>query len=807
MKIPAIVYFCLIAALAGSAHAQGDAIAKAQSALRDGVPQAAIEPLEEALRNAPPGQRHDLGILLARAWLDAGHPDNAKRVLQTSCSGASPDTIQLRAAALAAQGDMREAARLAEPLASAHPAAALLLARIRMEQGDTAGAEELLVRATGQLPQDPNALRLLLDLQLARGANEDAEKIIEAARANSALPGPELDVALGRARLAQNRPSEASEILRNTLAVSDLPAPVRENARLGLAKALLALGIEARARDVLQEGLDEAPDALTTRDSMELWLNLERKLGTDPSARLRSWASQKPGRRTLEARLQAARLDLQLKRADLAITALEDLAADPSVPPGDAMRIRLVLAEARIAANQTEQALRILDEIAASSPAKVPAYRIADLRGRAHAVAGDHKKAHDAFLEASRAAGTPDESAAAAANRLLCALSSGELPLAREAHEDLRRAAPSNPDLVRWSFLLAAAEAKQGKIDSLTALAQRSPAVEYAFQAKLALAEWRLARGEATAAERILRTARDQTDTAERSASLSAAEIFAADNAGSLSREELLAACAAFLERHPDAPEAADISFKAAELHSRGGDHAAAESVLSKLARNLKDPETAAIAKFLAAQSAARSMSAEGAGRAMAWFDEIAQGPSSIRHRARLEQASLLLRDRRFNDALALYDGMLATADLPPEARYAALMEKGDTLFALGADNPAKFDEAAALYAELSAEKAAPADWRDQAACKQASALAKAGKTAAALAAYRDVLARPPGDNADHFWFYKAGLEAARLLEEQQDWPAAIAVYDQLAEAGGAQRDELKQRSRRLRLEHFIWEN
>jgi hypothetical protein len=34
-----------------------------------------------------------------------------------------------------------------------------------------------------------------------------------------------------------------------------------------------------------------------------------------------------------------------------------------------------------------------------------------------------------------------------------------------------------------------------------------------------------------------------------------------------------------------------------------------------------------------------------------------------------------------------------------------------------------------------------------------------------------------------------------------------VAVYDRLASAGGAQREELKQRARRLRLEHFIWEN
>jgi tetratricopeptide (TPR) repeat protein len=268
----------------------------------------------------------------------------------------------------------------------------------------------------------------------------------------------------------------------------------------------------------------------------------------------------------------------------------------------------------------------------------------------------------------------------------------------------------------------------------------------------------------------------------------------------------LVKACTEFLAAHADAPEAPDVAFKLGELHSRAGDHTAAESVLAGLAQNANDPEQAALAKFFAAQSAARSMSAEGAGRSLAWFDEIAQSQSPLRHRARFEQASLLLRDRKFNDAITLYDRILA-GNPPPEVKHAALMEKADTLFALGADDPSKFSEAAAVYAGLANETSAPADWRDQAACKRAAALAKAGQTEDALAAYREVLARPPGTAADHFWFYKAGLEAGRLLEEQKDWSAAIAVYDKLASAEGPQREDIKQRARRLRLEHFIWEN
>lgn len=802
MKTAALLWF----ALAATAFAASSAAEKAESALRDGMPQTAIAPLQEALRKAPAAEKNTLGLLLARLQLAAGRPADAIKTLDGPCDRGSEGAVLLRAAALAAQGNLEPAAKLAAAQAPQRPEASLLLARIRAEQGDPESARAALATAGENLPSDPNALRLLLDLQLAAGDPSATEALVTAAREQQLLPAAELDVALGRARLAQNRPSDAAEIFREVLASGPWPAPVRDNARLGLARALLVLGVEARAREVLREGLGEAPDTPTTRETMERWIALERKLGADPSADLKTWAAEKGTRRAFEANLQMARLDLELKRPDAAIDALYKLAADPGLGPDDALRARLLLAEARIAAGQTKEALELLDAIPAADTGPASAYRLADLRGRALAATGAHRRAYDSFAAAVTAARTPEEKSAAAANCLLSALAADDLALARSSFDLLRETSPADPELMRWTFLLAAAEARAGKIDGLTALARRAPAVDYAFQAKLALAEWRLGRGEPAAAERILRTAQAEADTEPRAAALAAAEIFAADNSGSRPREELVAACNEFLAAHPDAPEATDIAFKLGELHSRAGDHNAAESVLAKIAGGTAAPETANLAKFLAAQSAARSMSAEGAGRALAWFDEIAQSPSPLRHRARFEQASLLLRDRKFADALTLYDRILA-GEPPPEVQHAALMEKADTLFALGSDDPAKFAAAAAVYAGLAADNSAPADWRDQAACKRAAALAKSGQTEAALAAYREVLARPPGTAADHFWFYKAGLEAGRLLEEQKNWSAAIAVYDNMASAEGPQREDIKQRARRLRLEHFIWEN
>ena len=794
-------------AFAGFVRAEAPTVEDAaRAALRDGFPQAAIAPLEEALRKAAGADRATLGILLARAQLAAGQPAEALRALDQYADRGTPEVTLLRASALAARGNLEGAARLLEPHATRSSEAALLLARIRMEQGDTEAAEALLPKTGESLPSDPNTLRLLLDLQLSGKEPATAEQTIAAARESQSLPAPELDTALGRVRLAQGRPSEAAELFRGALAAGEIPAQVRDNARIGLARSLVALGVDNPARDALREGLAASPDSPATREFMDEWIRLQTKLGGDPVADLGVWAAEKGNRRAVEASLHLARLELGLKKPDAAIAIASELLGDGTITKDDALRARLVMAEALIAAGKTSEGLAILDALASAESAPASKYRLADLRGRALAATGEHRKAQASFAAAAAAARSDDEKSAALANELISALAADDLPTARAAYEELRRTAPANPDLVRWSFLIAAAEAEKGNIDGLTAFARRAPSVQYALQAKLALAEWRLARGESAAAERILRTAQDEAGAGERPSALAAAEIFAADNAGSRSREELVKACTDFLEQYPQAPEAPDIAFKLGELHSRAGDHAAAEAVLADLARSLKDAEAVALAKFLAAQAAARSMSSEATERAMAWFGEIAQGTTPLRHRARFEQASLFLRANRFEEALTLYDRILA-ADPPPEVRHAALMEKADTLFALGDTKPARYGEAAAAYAELAAREDVPPDWRDQAVCKRAAALARSGNTEAALAAYRKVLSQPPGEKADSYWFYKAGLEAVGLLEQQQDWPAAIAVYDQMAAAGGPQREELLQRSRRLRLQHFIWEN
>lgn len=796
-----IVFLLLLSLPCGlRAQANADPRAAAEAALRDGVPQGAIAPLKDAIRKGA-GNAAELSRLLARLQLASGRPEDALAAIGAAGEQSHAEAKVLRAAALSALGETAAARKLLAPLAGESAEAALLLARIHTEDGDREAASRVLAEAPAAAANDAQLARLRLDLALSAADEGQVEDLLRAYTANALLPAAELKTAEGRLLLARQKNAEAAEAFNAALALPGISPATRDNARLGLARAAAQSGDSGKAREVLREAIASGMNAAALRPSMEEWIALEKAAGAEPSGELRSWAAKKDGPLAIEATLQSARLDLDSKGTEAALASLEALLALPDLDATAKRRATLLAAEAKIAAGQSAAALAQLELLAAGDD-----YDAAMLRGRALAAGGSNRQAHDAFVAAAETATEPAAKSAAAANAFITALATGDLPLARSAWQRIRANAPDDERLLQWTFLLAAAEAREGRIDALSALSLRAPSTDYAFQAKLALAEWRLARGEAAAAERILKTAESEAAVPPRAAALEAAEIFTADNAGSKTRSELAVTAEQFLAANPDAPEATDVAFKLAELHARGGDHAAAETILARLAEKLTDPETGALAKFLAAQAASRSMSDAATDRALVWFNELAHGESTLRYRARLEQASLLIRQRKFSDALALQESVLS-ADPPPEVRHAARMERGDILFALGGSEPAKLDEAAAAYAELASDSSVPPDWRDQAACKRAAALARRGQPEKALAIYREILDRPPGQGSDQFWFLKAGLEAARLLEEEKNWSAAVAIYDRMASASGAQREELEQRARKLRLEHFIWEN
>jgi hypothetical protein len=62
-----------------------------------------------------------------------------------------------------------------------------------------------------------------------------------------------------------------------------------------------------------------------------------------------------------------------------------------------------------------------------------------------------------------------------------------------------------------------------------------------------------------------------------------------------------------------------------------------------------------------------------------------------------------------------------------------------------------------------------------------------------------------PGTDKSALWYYRAGFDAADILEKKRSWTSAASVYEKLASDTGPKAQEAKSRLERLRLEHFLW--
>ena len=155
-------------------------------------------------------------------------------------------------------------------------------------------------------------------------------------------------------------------------------------------------------------------------------------------------------------------------------------------------------------------------------------------------------------------------------------------------------------------------------------------------------------------------------------------------------------------------------------------------------------------------------------------------------------------------DAISLYDEVLKGNARPAEKRE-ALCGKGDIFFEMGGSE--NYRRAIEAYDQLASEKDGPVHWRNQAIFKKGLCLEKETDRAGALETFYKVLENEslPDRRRELFWFYKAGFNAARLLEEDTKWESAAAIYQKLSAAHGSRSEEAKARLNRLRLEHFLW--
>ena len=174
---------------------------------------------------------------------------------------------------------------------------------------------------------------------------------------------------------------------------------------------------------------------------------------------------------------------------------------------------------------------------------------------------------------------------------------------------------------------------------------------------------------------------------------------------------------------------------------------------------------------------------------------------------SRFVQGDALCMLARYDEAVLVFDEIIS--------RYAdsdwvtpAWARKGDCLFSLGSDKPARYEQALSAYREVLGRRDAAPEMILQAEFKIGRCLQKKKKVDAAIDQYysRVVLRylddRQKGvyySETASTWFVQAAFQAAELLEQKKEFEQAERILNRVVQSNAPGREEAQQRILRLR--------
>jgi tetratricopeptide (TPR) repeat protein len=181
----------------------------------------------------------------------------------------------------------------------------------------------------------------------------------------------------------------------------------------------------------------------------------------------------------------------------------------------------------------------------------------------------------------------------------------------------------------------------------------------------------------------------------------------------------------------------------------------------------------------------------------------VTRYPSSSRiSEARFIQAQALTELARFDAAILLFDRILES-DAQSRWGKMALLHKGNCLFALGAGNPVRFEEALAVYRSIALDADLTSSALIEIHYKIGRCLEKLERYEEAVDAYySQVLLRYIRDRAAGTWHdettlslvVRASFSAAEIYEKQGRYEQAEGVLERIVKSGSAAADEARRR-------------
>lgn len=793
-----------------------EALQKAIAPLEEGVPEVAIARLQTFLAQNPVAPEQAIARRkLAEALVRAGRLDDALELFADSSLTTDAEATFWRAQALA--GLDRWAAALP------------LYAQVAADEASTLRSEAAFGQAEAlrALDQKDQAAYVLHSLEsapqwstraklgeaqvlLERGDLAAADRLLRETKPQVATERNERRFLFGRLNLAQGHSEKAIETLSVIL---KNPEGVSHRLLLATLFALADAHLQAKTPeggdDALEEFIDHHPNdsalpAIFAR--LDELYRMERKPSPNE---LQRWLRDPAQPRQALARWYLARSRLRAGDREKAIELFTQLRDSPVRLPslGEA---DLELARLHLAKGQWEEAIKAAEAARPHNSAPVFLQQVDWLIAEANYRSGQIEKAASIYEQLAQRASTL--SGGALFNAALCWL---RLDRAQEFAADYRKI-DNDPakQSVQGDLLLeeGAVQAAQGKPEAGETFRKfirdfpQSPRLSEAWVALAELA-FHAPKPNLETARKNLAQAREGNSTPTALERADYLEIWIEDATSSADEGAVITAANKFLQQYADSRFTAEVRMKLAEAYFRRQDFANAQTQFELLAQQKPDAPLAEKALFFAARSATSSMGAGSLDHALALLDQVVKLNGDMKWAARNEEAAIERRLGKNREAQALYEEVLKN-DAKPAERREALCGRGDIFYEMGATNAENYRHAIELFNQLATEPGVPAHWRNQAEFKKGKALEKLNDKPAALTTFYGVIEEGMRSDRPHefFWFYKAGFNAAHLLEETNDWKSAVAVYRKLAAVGGTRSDEAKARLTQLRLEHFLWD-
>src|SRR6059058_4693426 len=815
MNLRKIGLSCLLGLLAQFARADISAeIAEASAPLTEGVPEVAVARLQALLnKDLPDADWQIVAEKLAEAQVAAREPEDTLVLLAGPRLRGLPWAKFWRAQALAALSRWADALPLYEELtrdrgSPFHGAA-------------TFGTAEML-RALGKRQQALGKLDLLfndkewitraqlraaeLSIEMADAPN--ARRLLAEMRPTLVAERRERRVLRGRLELILQRPERAIGMFQALLKRPEGAAHATLIAALfGIAEAHLQLKTPEAGDDVIEQFVDLHP---ADSDLPLLFAKLDELYRAEhkPSRNeLEKWVRRPEEPRRTFARWYLARLEIRGGRSDRARQLFSDLRRTGIKSPAIAPAF-LEFAQFEVEDRHFDEAIAILDDARLLRPEPASLARIDFLSAQAHYLAKRFDTATAAFEQIAHS-NSPWARAA------LFNASNGWLQLGNHArflvnYSELDKQGgddEARANLRLEEGLMQAAKGDKKAEVSLQQFIRDFPKNPRVSEVWVALAElaFHSSPPRMDDARKDLARAAESAPTAAAGERADYLSIWVEESAGG-NETKVIELAKRFLEQHGLSPFAPEVRMKLAELYYRRQDFANAQTQFEIIAQQDPDDALAEKALFFAAESAMSSMGEHSLDRAIVLFDQVVQKNGAMRWSARNEQALIERKLGKTKDALALYDEVLKS-DAAPSDKREALCGKGDIFFEMGTTDPVNYQRAIELYDQLASDKDEPIHWRSQALFKKGLCLEKKSERSNALATFYKILEEDarPDRRRELFWYYKAGFNAARLLEEDSKWESAAAIYEKLAAAGGSRSEEAKARLTNLRLEHFLW--